>query len=256
MRSAIAIRSVFLAGVAALAFASPAAAQDAKSILKAMTDYVSSQKNITVSFDSDIEVMTTDLEKIQFTSSGQLQITRPDKLHVTRRGGYADFELFYDGKTLTVRDKDANQAAITPAPASIDALVDDLRSKLGVEAPGADLILTTVGDALTKDVIEAKYIGQGVVDGVDCDHLAFRNAEVDWQLWVETGSKPVPRKYVITSKTVTGAPQYTLRLGPWSDAAVDPGAYTMSDTGVKMVGPGELNHIDEVPPGSVVEMKP
>lgn len=236
--------------------ASPAAAQDAKSILKAMTDYVSSQKNITVSFNSDIEVMTNELEKIQFTSSGQLQITRPDKLHVTRRGGYADFELYYDGKTLTVRDKDANQAAIAPAPGSIDALVDDLRSKLGVEAPGADLILTTVGDALTKDVIEARYIGQGVVDGVDCDHLAFRNQEVDWQLWVETGPKPVPRKYVITSKTVTGAPQYTLRLGQWSDAAVDPGAYTMSDTGVKMVDPGELANIDEVPPGSVVEIKP
>ena len=200
MRSAIALRSVILAGVAALAMASPAAAQDAKSILKAMTDYVSSQKNLTVSFNFDIEVMTTDLEKIQFTSSGQLQLTRPDKLHVTRKGGYADFELFYDGKMLTVRDNDANQAANTPAPASIDALVDELRSKLGVEAPGADLILTTVGDALTKDVIEAKYIGQGVVDGVECEHLAFRNAEVDWQLWVETGSKPVPRKYVITSK--------------------------------------------------------
>ena len=256
MRPTKMMGSIFLAGVAALALASPAAAQDAKAILKSMSDYVSSQKNITVAFDSDIEVMTTDLEKIQFTSSGQLQITRPDKLHVTRKGGYADFELYYDGKMLTVRDKDLNEAANTPAPASIDALVDDLRSKLGVEAPGADLILTTVGDALSKDVIEAKYVGQGIVDGVECDHLAFRNEEVDWQLWVETGSRPVPRKYVITSKTVTGAPQYTLRLGRWSDAAVDSSAYTMSDAGVKMVGPGELNNIDEVPPGSVVEMKP
>jgi hypothetical protein len=57
------------------------------------------------------------------------------------------FELYYNGKTLTVRDKDANQAASTPAPASDDALVDDLRSKLGVEALWADLILTTVFDA-------------------------------------------------------------------------------------------------------------
>ena len=209
MRAPRTAASVILAGVASLALASAAAAQDAKTILKSMSDYVSSQKNITVSFDSDIEVMTTDLEKIQFTSSGQLQLTRPDKLHVTRTGGYADFELFYDGKALTVRDKDANAAANTPAPASIDALVDDLRSKLGVEAPGADLILTTVGDALTKDVIEAKYVGQGVVDGVECEHLAFRNAEVDWQLWVEAGPKPVPRKYVITSKTRDGrAPIY------------------------------------------------
>jgi hypothetical protein len=248
--------SVVFAGVASLALAGAAAAQDAKTILKSMSDYVGSQKNISVSFDSDVEVMTNDLEKIQFTSSGQLQATRPDKLHVSRTGGYSDVELYYDGKTVTVRDKATNSAATVPAPASIDGLVDDLRNKLGIEAPGADLILTKVGDELTKDVLEANYIGQGVVDGVLCEHLAFRNAEVDWQLWVEVGSKPVPRKYVITSKTLTGAPQYTLRLSKWSDAAVDAAAFTMSDAGVKAVDLRALSNIDEVPAGSVMEMKP
>ena len=256
MRAPRTAASVVVAGVASLTLASAAAAQDAKTILKSMSDYVSGQKNITVSFDSDIEVMTTDLEKIQFTSSGRLQATRPDKLHVTRTGGYADVELYYDGKALTVLDKDAKVVAKAPAPASIDALVDELRSKLGIEAPGADLILTKVGDELMMDVIESKYVGQGVVDGVLCEHLAFRNAEVDWQLWVEAGSKPVPRKYVITSKTLTGAPQYTLRLGRWSDAPVDAGAYTVSDAGAKVVDLGEVNNIDEVPVGSVLEAKP
>ena len=30
-------------------------------------------------------------------------------------------------------------------------------------------------DELTEDVLIAKRIGQGVVDGVECEHLAFRN---------------------------------------------------------------------------------
>ena len=54
-----------------------------------------------------------------------------------------------------------------------------------------------------------------MVDGVECDHLAFRNLETDWQIWIERGERPLPRKYVITSKTVATAPQYTLRLRDW-----------------------------------------
>ena len=72
------------------------------------------------------------------------------------------------------------------------------------------------------NVIEGKHIGQGVVDGVECEHLAFRGPETDWQIWIETGAKPVPRKYVITSKTIAGAPQYTLKIKDWkTDANAD-----------------------------------
>ena len=39
---------------------------DAMQILKAMTDYVSSQKIISATYDTDIEVLTDKLQKIQF----------------------------------------------------------------------------------------------------------------------------------------------------------------------------------------------
>src|SRR5208283_3301690 len=55
-------------------------AQDAGKVLKAMTDYVTSQKNISATFDTDIEVITNDLQKIQFASSGQMLLSRPDKI--------------------------------------------------------------------------------------------------------------------------------------------------------------------------------
>ena len=66
----------------------------------------------------------------------------------------------------------------------------------------------------------AKHIGLGVVDGVECEHLAFRGPDTDWQIWIEPGAKPMPRKYVITSKTVAGAPQYTLRIRDWKTDAI------------------------------------
>ena len=67
-----------------------AQADDANKILKAMSDYLGSQKNLSASFDSDLEVITPQIEKIQFASSGQLEISRPDKFHGSRTGGYAD----------------------------------------------------------------------------------------------------------------------------------------------------------------------
>ena len=67
--------------------AGAAHADDAASILRAMSDYIASQKNVSISYDSDIEIVTPDMQKIQFASSGQLVLQRPDKLRVTRTGG-------------------------------------------------------------------------------------------------------------------------------------------------------------------------
>ena len=97
------------AAMAVLLLAAPSAARadDAVMILKAMTDYLGSQKSLSASFDSDIEIITPELQKIQFASSGQMKLSRPDKLRVRRTGGYADVELVYDGKTISVHGNNA-----------------------------------------------------------------------------------------------------------------------------------------------------
>jgi len=228
-----------------------AQAQDAAKVLKVMTDYVASQKVISATYDTDIEVITNDLQKIQFASTGQMLLSRPDKVRANRVGGYADVELVFDGKTLTVLGKHINAYAQADAAGSIDQLVFRLRNQFGVAIPGADLLLSGAYEELTKDVLDAKHIGRGVIDGVECDHLAFRNNDVDWQLWVEVGSRPIPRKYVITSKAVTGMPQYTLRIKDWrTDVQVPADAFAFKPPAdAKKVEFGSLAGIDEVPPG-------
>jgi hypothetical protein len=242
--------SATLAAVALLVAAIPASAQDAKSILKAMTDYVGSQKTISLSFDSSVEVVTPEIEKIQFASSGEVMLSRPDKLRATRAGGYADVEFVYDGKMATVYGRNLNAYAQADAPGSIDQMVEQLRSKLGADLSGADLLVAGSYDALMADVIDAKHIGQGVVDGVECEHLAFRTTEVDWQLWVEGGPRPIPHKYVITSKSVAAAPQYSLVIRNWKTDFQPPAdAFAFKPmNGARKAEYAALSELDEIPP--------
>ena len=237
------------------AFTAPSAhADDAANILKAMTDYTAAQKSISATFDSDIEVVTPELEKIQFTSSGKLQLSRPDKLRVSRTGGYADVQLVYDGKTVSIYGNNAKAYVQAELAGTIDQLVDLIQARSGAAMPGTDLLLTNAYDELMSNVILAQHIGQGVVDGVECEHLAFRGVDTDWQIWIESGARPVPRKYVITSKTVAGAPQYTLRIKDWkTEEVADADTFVFKPpAGVTKVDldSGAMVEFDEIPPGT------
>src|SRR3954470_9701156 len=197
-----------------------ARADDPAKLLKAMSDYLAGQKSLSAKFDSDIEVVTPELQKIQFTSSGEMKMNRPDKLRIRRTGGYADVELVYDGKLVSLYGNNAKSYVQADLAGSVDQMIDTVQARSGAGLPGADLLLSNSYDQLMANVIEGKHIGQGVVDGVECEHLAFRGADTDWQIWIESGARPVPRKYVITSKTLAGAPQYTLRIKDWKTDAV------------------------------------
>ena len=220
-----------------------------RAVLKSMSDYVGSQKTIELTFDSDIEVITPQLEKIQFTNSGEALLSRPDKLRAHRVGGYSDVTLFFNGKTVSIFGKSANAYAQFKVAGTVDQLIEALRSGHGIALPGADLMLSNSYEVLVADVMEAKYMGRGVIDGVECEHLAFRNADTDWQLWVEVGDRPIPRKMVITSKTVNGAPQYTLRVKSWKtggEHAPETFAF-VPPAGMKKLKPDQLVDLDELP---------
>jgi hypothetical protein len=199
-------------------------------------------------------LITPELQKIQFASSGQFKMTRPDKLRVRRTGGYADVELVYDGKTVSLYGNNAKAYAQADMPGTIDQLIDGIGAKVGGALPGTDLLLSNAYDVLTSDVIEGHHIGQGVVDGVECEHLAFRGHDADWQIWIQTGAQPIPRKYVITSKTLAGAPQYTLRIKDWKTDAIT-GAEAFAFKPPEGATKASLEdkvmlEFDEVPPGT------
>ncbi len=229
--------------------ATSAPGSDAKNILRAMSDYLRSQETIEFSFDSDIEIITPQLEKIQFASSGEALLARPDRFRAHRVSGHADVALYFDGKTVSIFGKSSNGYAQFEAPGTVDHLIEALRAGHGIAMPGADLLLSNSYDVLVAGVEEAKHIGRGIIDGVSCEHLAFRNFDTDWQLWVEAGKNPIPRKMVITSKTLNNAPQYTVRIKSWKkDVKPAPGAFSfVPPATAKKLSPDALIDLDELP---------
>ncbi len=216
---------VFVAGISAAALSlivalgvpsgATADEADAKSLLKAMSDYMAAQDAISFGFDATLEVVTKDGQKLALASSGAVTLNRPDKIRATRSGGFADIEMLFDGKTLTLFGKTANLFTQIDVPGTVDHLVDELQNKYNRPLPAADLLMSNSYDALMLDVVDVKDLGSGVIDGVECDFLAFRTEEVDWQIWIAHGDRPYPCRYVITSKKIANGPQYTIQVRDW-----------------------------------------
>jgi hypothetical protein len=229
--SSVVLGAALLAAI--IGAAAPAGADDAnaKKLLKAMSDYVGKQSSLSFDYDASLDVVTKDDQRLALLSSGTVSLTRPDKLRATRSGGFADIETLFDGKTLTLVGKNANSYTQVDVPGTIEHLVDELREKYHRPLPAADLLLSNSYDELMQDVTDAKDLGSGVVGGVECDFLAFRKPDVDFEIWIAQGDKPYPCRFSVTSRRVSGNPQYTVQVKNWrapSEAAS--GDYAFKNT--------------------------
>ena len=187
----------------------------ARQLFKAMTDYVGAQQAIAFDYDATLEVVTKDRQKLELASSGTVSLARPDKIRTTRSGGFVDIETLFDGKTLTFLGKNKNVYAQVEVPGSLDHLVNELQKKFDRPLPAADLFLSNAHGELMADVTDVKDLGSGVIGGIECDYLAFRTKEVDFQIWIAQGASPRPCRYVITSKQIADGPRYTIQLRNW-----------------------------------------
>ena len=177
------------------------------------------QKAISFEYDSIWEVVTKDQQKLALAASGTVSMARPDKARFTRSGGFVDIEMVFDGKTLTLLGRNRNVFVQVETPGSIDHLIDELQNKYDRPLPAADLFVTGAYDALMADVTDVKDLGSGVIGGTECDYLAFRSKEVDWQIWIAQGDHPYPCRYVITTKGMAGSPQYSIQIRNWKSGS-------------------------------------
>jgi len=219
--------ALLAAALAAIALAAPLAASaqpagidpQATAILKRSMDFLAGLKAFSLDADSTIEATLTSGQKLQFDSVAQLTLQRPNKL-VARRGkgdilaqGY-----YYDGKTLTLFNPQQKVYATVDAPPTIEQTLDFARDTLDVNAPASDLLYRDAYEMLMQDTTVGFVVGKSFVGGVRCDHLAFRKGDVDWQIWIQEGATPLPRKYVITSPKVLGTPDFTVLMTKWNVA--------------------------------------
>ena len=196
--------------------AKPAVDPDADKMLKQMTDYMASLQSFSVQTTSIDQATLKTGEKIQATSDLDITVQRPNRLRSTQRGAGERLSLWYDGKTMTLACKESNTFETVAAEPTIDATIDKMRKVFKIDAPGADLLYSKPYDILMEQVVSGRFVGRETVDGVAANHLAFRGEDVDFQLWIEDGARPVPLRFVITTKAVKGHPEFSVQLSNWN----------------------------------------
>jgi hypothetical protein len=244
-----------LAGLAMFVLASASAAQaeqavdpDAQKVLGAMSTYLGGLKSFSVEYSAVDEIVTQDGQKLQFLHSGEIVVQRPNKLHAIRQGAAGTGEIFFDGRSLVLYGRDANVYLVFDA-ASIDQAIDVVHN-FGFDAPGADFLASRPLDPSTTDLVSGEHLGMTFINTAKVNQMALRGKDVDWQLWVTEGDKPLPVRYVVTTKNLPGAPEFTLQLRGWNTSPqIDAASFTfVPPQGAKKLDPAavEMNAIGDL----------
>ena len=183
--------------------------------LRDMGAYLQTLKRFRVSTELTGERVLADGQKLQHAASADMDVERPNKLRALMHSARSQRELVYDGKTVTLFTPAQKYYSTVEFDGTLGDLIGRLRERYGVEVPLSDLFLWGTPAAPLDKIQSAMNAGQDFIDEDLCDHYAFRQANADWQIWIMTGSKPLPRKVVITNRTDEARPQ-SVSLIDWN----------------------------------------
>ncbi|MGD0972410.1 MAG: DUF2092 domain-containing protein [Desulfobaccales bacterium] len=189
---------------------------DPKEIFRQSCDFLKNQPQFSFKAEVANDRVYAGGKKLQFGMEVKAAFRRPDKLRIDGDGDLDSKLLIFDGKALTLYDKDRNHYASIDVAGDIDAALDKAYNDYGLKVGLAELGSTQLGNRAHKDLVNALYVGLHKVRGVPCHHLAFDRKDIHYQVWIEAGDKPVLRKVVITQKKLPDSPQWTAYLFDWN----------------------------------------
>jgi hypothetical protein len=189
--------------------ASAAVDRDAIAALERMGAYLRSLKSFQVKTETTTDDVLENGMKVTHSGVTDLLAQTPNRLRAEVSSDLQDRSYIYDGKTFTLYAKRVGYYASVPAPATLAELADRLEDKYDLEIPLVDLFRWGGPKASTSEITVATDIGPASVDGVTCEHYAFRQPGLDWQLWLQLGDYPLPRKLVLTTTSDEARPQHT-----------------------------------------------
>jgi hypothetical protein len=210
--------AVVLGGVALVGGAekeAPNIEPKADQYLKAMSSYLAGLKTYSFQVEEFFDEVQDDGQKLQFSNQRHLSVSRPDKVFGEDKGDTANSLFYYDGKTVTIFDRGQKTYATEKVPGTIDAMLDDLHERFDTHQTLADFLFADPYKVFTEHVQSGTYVGLNYVGKVECHHLAFRQRLLDWQIWIDAGDQPLPRKLLITFKRQMNEPQYTALIHRW-----------------------------------------
>jgi hypothetical protein len=182
---------------------------DAVDAVKKMGVYLRSLKSFQVIADVTHDDVLEDGLIVQTNSKVDLLATAPNRLRVEVTADDKHRLYLYDGKNFTVWARLVNYYATVPAPPTTVELFKKVEEKYDIQLPLIDLFKWgTREDDITK-IKTAIDVGPATVEGVTCEHYAFHQEGVDWQIWIQLGQFPLPRRLVITTLTDEARPQHS-----------------------------------------------
>jgi len=175
--------------------------------LKDMGAFLQTLKRFGVSTELTGERVLADGQKLQHTATADMDVQRPNKVRVLMHSARSERVLVYDGKVVTLQAPALKYYSTVEFSGTIGELIDQLEQKYGVQLPLSDLFLWGTPAAPLDKIVSAMNAGQDFVGDDLCDHYAFRQTNIDWQIWITVESKPLPRKIVVTNRADEARPQ-------------------------------------------------
>lgn len=158
-------------------------------------------------------------QMVQVERNSRIHFVRPDRVLIETSKGKDTWTLCHCGSTLTLMDLTTKRYASSPSPHGVEAVFDELADKYGAIVPMAELLFPDPYKAMTENIQQGVYVGEHEIAGVPCTHLLFVQEDVDWQIWIASGERSVPRKIIIDYKHLPGRPRFTAMLSDWNFAS-------------------------------------
>jgi hypothetical protein len=186
---------------------------EALQALQRMSNYLNTLNAFQITTRTSLDLVTTDGQLVQVNGGATYKVRRPDGFVIDVKSDVKNRTFFYDGKQFTVYAPELGYYATVAAPPTIRETLDKIYVKFGLTLPLEDLFrwgdATDTGD----EILDTGFrVGPSMIEGVATDHYAFREGDIDWQIWIQRGEQPLPRKVVIIDRSDPAAPAYTALL--------------------------------------------
>jgi len=184
-----------------------------------MADFLANSQRFTVTADIGFDAVQDSGQKIEFGETRSITLDRPDHIRIDemKRSGKTS-RLTYDGKDISLLYEKENVYASEPKSGTVDDIIRYLIDDLDLRLPLAEMLSTQLKNVLSGQVREAAFVEESSIAGIDCDQIALRGDEVDLQIWIAKGDKPLPQRLVITYKIGRGELQLRAQFRNWNMA--------------------------------------
>lgn len=214
------------APAATTAAAEPALDPAAMAALNRMAAYLRTLKGFSLTVHSSGEDVMESGLKIMGQQRVDYVVQQPDKIYAAVTGDKRTRTYYFDGKTFTVRSGEGSYYAQAPFAGTIAQMLKVAADQYDVELPLQDLFRWGAPNSGTEIPYAGFRVGDSKIGDWETDHYVFRQQGVDFQVWIEKGDRPLPRKLVITSLDDPAQPEYVALLFWDLDAKINPEQFT------------------------------